>query len=147
MRKVIIVLLLLFSFEAKLFAGDWECVNEYIVPLILDADKSEIGQVIYRDYVNENKSAQVIITKGKASGNLYIPDEINNNKGVMPCDDIYKILDIDGHKSILEKHEYMPLVLAVNADENKIITIETNSLNEEEIKNFATIIITQKSIE
>ena len=77
------------------------------------------------------------MTEGKGTGNLYVPSSVKNSKGVMPLNSGYEILNVSGKKSILETHENLPLALAINYSEDIILTIETYSLNREEILKFA----------
>lgn len=152
MRKFLLVIFLLLSscsyaLELPEAINEWQCINENIVPLILDANGENLGRVVYRDYVRESPkgSLQIILTEGKGTGNLYVPEKINNSHGVMPSDSGYKILSISGHKSILESQSFMPLALAVNAGDNVILTIESSSLNENELINFAEEILSSWS--
>ena len=152
MRKFFVIIFLLLSsccyaLELTDHVSEWQCINENIMPLILDANNENLGRVIYRDYVRENtkKSLQVILTEGKGTGNLYVPESINNSHGIMPSECSYKILSVSGHKSILESQSFMPLALAINAGDNIILTIESSSLNENELINFAEEILSSWS--
>lgn len=152
MRKFLLVIFLLLSscsyaLELPDYVSEWKCVNENITTLILDANNENLGRIIYRDYVRESPkgSLQIILTEGKGTGNLYVPDSVNNSQGFMPPEGSYKILSISGHKSILESQSFMPLVLAVSAGDNVILTIESSSLNENELVNFAEEILSSWS--
>ena len=72
----------------------WHLVNESITPL-------REGKVIYRDYKcdSSNDTLQVIFTPGK----LYIPEKVNEKKGLLPSESDYEILEVAGKKAILEK--------------------------------------------
>lgn len=128
--------------------NEWHCINEYILPIVPDADSKDLGRCVYKNYVRKNSSGelQIILTEGQGTGSLYIPDEKGKYKGVMPSDSEYKILVISGHKSILEIYKHMPLALAVSLSGDIIITIETDSLDEENIVKIAEIIL-QKTLQ
>ena len=153
MRKAVKVLVCLsawlvfsgcgYALELSDTVEEWHCVKEYIVPLILDAGSEDLGRMVYRDYVRDfpKGTVQIIMTEGRGTGSLYVPESVRNSEGAMSADSGYKIVDIDGRKSILESHKYMPVSLAVNAAENTVITIESSSLTEEEIIDFAKNIL------
>ena len=134
-----------YAFAAELpdTVSEWRCVKEDIVPLVLDVSSEDIGRMVYRDYVRDfpKGTLQIIMTEGRGTGSLYVPESVRHSEGAMSADSGYKIVDIDGRKSILESHKYMPVSLAVNAAENTVITIESSSLTEEEIIDFAKNIL------
>ena len=134
-----------FALELPDTVNEWRCVKEDIVPLILDANGENLGRIVYRDYARENPKGtlQIILTEGIGTGSLYVPERVRDSKGAMPSDSYYKILDIDGLKSILERHEFMPVSIAVNAAKNTVITIESSSLSEESIIEFARNLISK----
>ncbi|MBQ7544418.1 MAG: hypothetical protein IJT02_05685 [Synergistaceae bacterium] len=150
MRKVLVVALVAMlsscacALELPATVGEWRCVNEHVVPLVAEADGSELGRVVYRDYVREAPagSLQVILTEGTGTGSLYVPEQRRGAKGVMPADAGYKIVDIGGRKGILEQPPHLPAVLAVSFSESTVITIEASALDEEGIAEFAVNIIT-----
>ena len=126
-----------FSFELPNEIQNWHSVSEFVTPLI--ASEKDFGRVIYKNYESEKPKGflQIIMTEGKGTGNLYVPSSVKNSKGVMPLNSGYEILNVSGKKSILETHENLPLALAINYSEDIILTIETYSLNREEILKFA----------
>ena len=141
-RRFITLLLLALSFHVN----NWRLVNEYITRLVLDANSQDLGQVIYRDYEHEAPAGtlQVIITQGVGTGALYVPEKVNASKGLMPSDSGYEVLKVSGRKAIIESQSFMPLVLAINVDDNTILTIESASLSHDEIINFAEEILSQQ---
>ena len=114
----------------------WQLINESITPLLE-------GRVVYRDYKrdNSNETLQIILTEGDEVGGLYIPDKVNEAKGVLPNESGYEILEVAGKKALIENKPYMPLALAVHVDENTTLTIESPSLNRDELINIATQIL------
>ena len=139
MRKFSVLLILLLAFEIN----GWHLTNEYITRLIPDANSQDLGQIIYRDYERENPAGtlRIILTEGVGTGSLYVPEKVNASKGLMPSDSGYEVLEISGRKAIIESQSFMPLVLAINVDDNIILTIESISLNHDEIINFAEEIL------
>ena len=146
MKKIILSALFMFMFSSSCFAfefQDWHLINEYVTPLILDANSEDMGKIIYKTYENNNskKTFEIIFTQGNGTGSLYIPEEIKNSKGVMPSDSEYKILEVKGKKAILENQSYLPLALSVNFDDNIVLNIESSSLNQEELIKIAEEIL------
>ena len=134
-----------FALELPDSVNEWQCVNEHVTRLIPDATSEYLGRVVYRDYVREAPGGlvQVILSEGAGTGNLYVPEKLNDTKGVLPTDSRYKLINVAGHKSILESYPYMPLALAVSVGDNVILTIESGSLNEQEIVSFAEEILSR----
>ena len=134
-----------FALELPDSVNEWQCVNEHVTSLVPDATGESLGRVVYRDYVREapNGLVQVIMTDGEGTGNLYVPEKLNDSKGVLPTDSRYQLLNVAGHKSILESYPFMPLALAVSVGDNVILTIESGSLNENEIVSFAEEILSR----
>ncbi len=132
-----------FAYELPDTVNEWRCVNEHIVPLILDVNSEDLGRMVYRDYVRDfpKGTLQIVMTEGRGTGSLYVPEGVRDSKGAMPAESGYEILNVAGRKSVLEKRAYMPLALAVSAGDNVIITIETGSLTEGEIVSFAEEIL------
>ena len=131
------------AFEIPDKIGEWYLEREYSQPLIADVKSQDLGCVVYRNYRRNSPigTLEIILTQGKGTGNLYVPDTVGNSKGVMSSEADYKILEISGKKAILENQSYLPLALAVNADDNVVFTIESSSLNESEIVNLARSIL------
>ena len=121
---------------------EWKLTEEFITPLILDATSEDAGKIIYRTYEREKPigTFQIILTEGSGTGNLYVPDEVKNSKGLMPASE-YKIFEIDGKKAILENQSYLPLAIAVAVDNNIVLNIESYSLNQKELIKIAEAIL------
>ncbi len=115
--------------------AEWLCVSECTVNLF------EGGRAVYRTYEQGKSAVDVIITEGAGTGSLYVPDEVRTAKGVMSSDAGYRVLDVAGHKAVLETRSFMPLALAVNAGDNIALTLESSSLSESEIVKFAEVIL------
>ena len=136
-----------FALELPDSVGEWQCVNEHITPLVPAATSADLGRVVYRDYAREAPRGfvQIIMTEGTGTGSLYVPEKANDSKGDLPTEAAYKLITVSGCKSILEIYPYMPLALAVSVGDNVILTIESSSLNENEIVSFAEEILSRWS--
>ncbi len=119
---------------------EWHSVSEHVLPLI--AGEKDFGRVVYKNYERESPKGymQIILTEGSGTGTLYVPERVNDSKGVMPSSG-YEILRVSNHNCIIEHHEYMPFVLAVNVSKDIILTIETGSLDDEHMIELAEEIL------
>ena len=147
MRKLVIAVIMMctscaYAMELPDSVNEWRYVNEHVVTLTPSADGVNLGRMVYRDYERESPRGyvQVILTDGTGTGSLYVPERVRAG-GLMPSDSEYRILDIAGRKAILERHENIPLSLAVDADNNVVLTIESSALDEEGIIEFAVNIM------
>ena len=153
MRKAVFAVMLVFAascafaLELPDSVNEWQCVKEYVTQLVPDATGKSLGRVVYRDYEREAPRGlvQVIMTDGTGTGSLYVPEKASDSKGDLPTEAAYKLITVSGCKSILEIYPYMPLALAVSVGDNVILTIESSSLNENEIVSFAEEILSRWS--
>ena len=145
MRKIFAVCALIFACCGKVFAGglpdeigEWHKVSENVTPLITEYNGESHGRITYRTYKRESPSAflEVILTEGKGTGSLYVPESVNTSKGMMPSDSGFEIVKVSGHDAIIESQSYMPLVLAVNLSKDIVLTVETFALDEKGIIDF-----------
>lgn len=129
---------MIFNSQAQAAFQDWTLTKEFITPLIPDANSEDLGRVIYKTYKRKSPrgTLEIILTEGKGTGNLYVPENVDENKKLMPASE-YKILEVDGHKAILENQSFLSLVLAVQVDDNIVLNIESSSLNQEELISIA----------
>ena len=150
MRKIFAVCTLIFACCGKVFAGglpdeigEWHKVSENVTPLITEYNGESHGRITYRTYKRESPSAflEVILTEGKGTGNLYVPESVNTSKGMMPSDSGFEIVKVAGHDAIIESQSYMPLVLAVNAGDNITLNLESLSESKEELMRIAEEIL------
>ena len=118
---------------------EWHSVSEYVLPLIASKDNTNFGRCVYKSYVRESPKSymQVILTEGSGTGTLYVPERVNDSKGVMYSPSGYDILNISGHNSIIEHHEHIPTALAVNISKDIILTLEAGSLDDNEMIELA----------
>lgn len=118
---------------------EWHLVSEYVLPLIASKDNTNFGRCVYKSYVRESPKSymQVILTEGSGTGTLYVPERVNDSKGVMYSPSEYDVLNISGHNSIIEHHEHIPTALAVNISKDIILTLEAGSLDDNEMIELA----------
>ena len=153
MRKLMLIVMMMMlassacALELPDSLGEWHYVNEHVVSLIPDATSEDLGRMVYRDYERESPRGrvQVIMTEGTGTGSLYVPERVRTSGGVMASDSEYRIIDIDGRKAILERHDDIPISLAVNAGDDTVLTIESSVLDEEGITEFARSILQTSS--
>ena len=144
MKKFLVLIFILmfsnssFAFEIK----EWHLINENVTPLIFEATSKDLGKIIHKTYEHNNskKTFELILTQGSGTGSLYVPEKIKNSRGLMPADE-YKILEINGKKAILENKSYLPLVIAVQVNDNTVLNIESFSLNQEELINLTEAVL------
>lgn len=154
MRKIFAGLLTLwavsFAFCGQVYAGvlpdeigEWHKVSENILPLITEYNHESHGRVIYRTYKRESPLGvlDVILTEGTGTGNLYVPENVNAVKGMLPGDSGFETVKVSGHDAIIESQPYMPLVLAVNAGDNITLNLESLSANKDELIRIADEIL------
>ena len=121
---------------------EWHLTGGYVQPLNLEATSEDLGRVIYKTYERDapKGTLEIILTEGTGTGSLYVPDEVKKSKGLMPASE-YKIFEVNGKKAILENQSYLPLALAVNVTDDVVLTIESPSLNQDELIKIAEEIL------
>lgn len=154
MRKVFLMMMLLtagpvFALELPDNVGEWKTVTTNIIPLITEYNQESHGRVTYRTYVRENPSStlDVILTEGTGTGNLYVPEKVNDTPGMMPSDSGYERLTVSGHDAIIEAVPNMPLVLAVSVSGDVVLTVEGRAIDAEGIARFAEKMIQNLKIQ
>lgn len=127
--------------------GEWRCVNEHVQSLITEYNHESHGRITYRTYTRESPAGmlEVILTEGSGAGSLYVPESVRAVKGVMPSESGFELVKVSGHDAIIEAHSYMPIALAVNAGENITFTLESPSLNREELIRVAEEILSWRN--
>ena len=144
MRKFLFIFIALLFIASNSFAlelpdkiQNWHAVNSKIVPLI--ASNQDLGQIVYKSYLRKKPlgNLEIILTQGKGTGELYIPENVRDSSELFNKSSGYEIINISGLSAILEKNENLPLALAVKVDNNITLTIETHALNESELIKFA----------
>ena len=132
-----------FSAELPDSFGQWRSVNKNILPLVTEYNQESHGRVVYVTYKKISLSAvlDVILTEGTGAGNLYVPEKIRSEKGMMPSDSSFELLEISGHRAILERQSFMPLALSVKAGDNITLTLESSQVGRDELVKAAEEIL------
>ena len=119
--------------------GEWRCVNEHVQSLITEYNHESHGRITYRTYTRESPAGmlEVILTEGSGAGSLYVPENVRASKGVMPSEAGFEVVDIDGCGAIIERHNHLPVALAVNVSGDMTLTVETLALDVEGVIDFA----------
>ncbi|MBR0186937.1 MAG: hypothetical protein IJQ24_12995 [Synergistaceae bacterium] len=148
MRKVFALLIFMvcspvFAAELPETIGEWHSVNKFLQPLITEYNGESQGTVTYMTYTRESPSAtlDVILTEGAGTGNLYVPEKVNTDKGMMPSDSGFEVLKVSGHDAIFESRAFMPLALTVQAGDNIILTLESPSAGRDDLLRTAEVIL------
>ena len=132
-----------FSAELPDSFGQWRSVNKNILPLVTEYNQESHGRVVYVTYKKISLSAvlDVILTEGTGAGNLYVPEKIRSEKGMMPSDSGFELLEISGRRAILERQSFMPLALSVKAGDNITLTLESSQVGRDELVKAAEEIL------
>lgn len=145
-KKFLAIIITILLFTSRIHAlelldeiREWHSVSEYVQPLIASKDNTDFGRCVYKSYVRESPKSymQVILTEGRGTGTLYVPERVNDSKGVMYSPSRYEILNVAGHNSIIEHHENLPPSLAVSVSKDIILTLEADSLDDNEMIELA----------
>ena len=87
-------------------------------------------------------SIEVDLMEGTGPGTLRVPEnKVEKNDAPLGFVSTYRTLNISGKRAILERGEVTGQALAVAFDKNRTLTIETKSVSEEELLNFAERLI------
>lgn len=85
---------------------------------------------------------EVDLMEGPGPGTLRVPESsATKNDAPLGFVSTYKTLNVSGKRAILEREEVMGQALAVAFDRDRTLTIETRSVSEEELLNFAERLI------
>jgi len=147
MRKILVFIALfiasnfcpVYALELPDNINEWQSLKEVITPLIPAANNKYIGRIMHKYYSRNNPRGdlEIILTEGTGAGELYIPESVKDSEKLFNTSSGYEIINVSGYSAILEKHENLPLALAVKVDNNTTLTIETHALNESELIKFA----------
>ena len=157
MRKILAVTIFLFIFCGHSNAlelpdnfGQWKKVSENILPLVTDYNQESHGRFVFVTYKSETpvRFVDVILAEGSGAGSLYVPEKVNAQKGMMESDSGFEAVSVSGREAVIESQSFMPLVLAVNAGDNITLTLESSSLERDEmIKTAEAILSSWKATE
>ena len=158
MRKIFAVLMMIcavnflacdsvFALELPNQIGEWHSVSTNILPLITTYNSESHGRVVYATYKRELPSGflDIILTEGSGTGNLYVPEKVNDSEGMMKSDSGFEVVKVSGHDAIIESQAFMPLVLSVSVEDNIILNLESPSANKEELMRVAEEILSWRN--
>ena len=147
----VIIFLFLFApcvcaFELPQKINNWVAVNENVLNLNASTENQNLGRVIYKNYIRRRPRGelQIILTEGDGPGALYVPENNIKNSdsdSLFASGSDYEVLNILGYRAILELNENLPPSLAVRVNQDTTLTIESYSLNKNEIINLAKEIL------
>jgi hypothetical protein len=117
-----------------------------VAAIAFETASRDFGRWQSRAYIRSAPPAgiEVNLMEGTGPGTLRIPDG-----GAVPRDDApsgfaftYRTLNISGKSAILERGEVTGQALAIALGKNRTLTVETKSVPEEELIDFATRLTT-----
>lgn len=134
-----------FSVQLPDKIDEWHSVSEYITPLILNLKSEDVGRCVYKKYSRYSPpgSLEIILTEGSGPGILRFNEKKNNgnSKVAIEADSDYKTLKIAECNALFEKYKILPDVLAISISKDTTLTLESNSMNENEFVNLAGKVI------
>jgi hypothetical protein len=85
---------------------------------------------------------EVSLLRGPAAGTLYVP-KIGGTRDDLPIGfgSQYETLVIEGRPAVMETHPYLGLALAVQADRDVTLTLESRSLTRQQLIETAGLLI------
>ncbi|MDR1379282.1 MAG: hypothetical protein LBJ36_09580 [Synergistaceae bacterium] len=104
----------------------------------------ELGRWTNRVYTRTTPIAgvEVNLMEGSGPGTLYVPEgEVTGNEGLLGFSSTYKTLTVAGKRAVLECGDVTGQALAVSLDKERTLTLETKSLSEKELLDFAVKLI------
>ena len=124
-------------------AGDWSSTDEYVKPFVLAANSEDVGRWTRRVYTRAAPpaSVEVNLMEGSGPGPLRVPDTVGSSDAVIEAQAEYRVLEVAGHRAVLERYPYLPLALAVDAGGGRALTLESGAASEEELAELAGEII------
>ncbi|MDR3231806.1 MAG: hypothetical protein LBT65_10230 [Synergistaceae bacterium] len=105
----------------------------------------DLGQWQNRTYTRSapRASIEVDLMEGSGPGSLRVPEgDISRNDAPLGFSSTYRTLSLAGRRAILERGDVTGQALAVAFDKNRTLTIETKSVSEEELLDFAVRLMT-----
>jgi len=100
----------------------------------------DLGQWQSRTYIRSapGASIEVDLMEGSGPGSLRFPEgDVSRDDAPLGFSSTYRTLSLAGRRAILERGDVTGQALAVAFDKNRTLTIETKSVSEEELLDFA----------
>ena len=87
-------------------------------------------------------SVEINLMEGAGTGTLWIPEgDVARNDAPLGFSSLYRTLNITGKRAILERGEVTGQALSIKLDRYRTLTLESKSLSEEELLDFAARLI------
>ncbi|MCR4819220.1 MAG: hypothetical protein K5841_09725 [Fretibacterium sp.] len=132
-------------------SAGWRSPKEYVLPLVLTANSEDVGRWTQRIYTRTAPpcSVEVNLMEGSGPGPLRVPTEnplggpeaAGSGRGVIQGRPEYRVLDVAGHRAVLERYPHLPLALSVAVGRDAVLTLESSSATAEELAALAEEII------
>jgi hypothetical protein len=116
--------------------GEWIATPAAVT--LFETASGDFGQWENRVYIRSAPPAgiEANLMEGSGPGTLWVPG--GSVSGDAPGFAAYRTLNISGKSAILERGEVTGQALAIAFGTNRTLTLETKSVSEEELINFAT---------
>ena len=123
--------------------GEWRSSEEAVLPLMLAANSDSVGRWTRRIYTRAvpPASIEVNLMEGSGPGPLRVPEAVESYRGAIEGQPEYRVLEVAGHRAVLERYPYLPLALAVSISPDVVLTLESRSAGEKELIELAERII------
>ncbi len=121
---------------------DWKSKTQDTVEFKTVSD--DFGQWNNRVYtrVSQPGAVEAVLMEGSGPGTLMVPSgDIKTNDYPIGFGATYTTIKVDGHEAILEGESITGLALAVKLGEKRTLTLESKSLSQDELIEFAKKVI------
>ena len=122
--------------------GAWRLISEDVTPLVTETENlGRWTRLIYWRNAPRGE-LEVNLMGGSGPGRLRVPKAALDTpsgqaKEVMEAETEYYVLDVAGCRAVLERHEILPLCLAVSVSPDLSLTLESHAADEAELIDFA----------
>lgn len=127
---------------------EWDATT--IITTELTTTSEDFGYWQNRIYKRFAPIAQIEVNlmDGAGPGTLYVPSgTVSHTDAPLGFSSGFRTLEVGGRKAILESGEVTGMALAIRFDTNQTLTLESKSISESELLNFAERLIFALSIE
>ena len=141
MLKKFIIIILIFALSSAALAFDlpdefnvnditWRKSSESVKNLDASYSSAKFGVWLNKIYRANNKILEINLITGQGGLNYSVGNA--QGKAVMPADSEYKELEVNGHKAIYERNNFLPDLLAIELNNQAVLNLElyTDNLNE-----------------
>ena len=141
MLKKFIIIILIFALSSAALAFDlpdefnvnditWRKSSGSVKNLDASYSSAKFGVWLNKIYRANNKILEINLITGQ--GGLNYSAGNTHGKAVMPAESEYKELEVNGHKAIYERNNFLPDLLAIELNNQAVLNLElyTDNLNE-----------------